>query len=219
MRNKETVFWLTLIDFLTQLIFFGLFFGATYLAAQAVLERKEQQKVAEAQASRTLHKARKRTQEVAQGSGVSDIVNLTDEMTRLVPADRLPRFVEELRRSGPEKMINATDQLQQLRKGLGPPPCIPGPNGVGYRPTARIRASDEKIEFVAETPELDAVLTELGLQFGQISSLPPDEFLKRFGSLRSLHKDCVYYIDVDDRFTLAITQKAIEAGFNFGARR
>ena len=71
MRQSEHVLYITLIDFLIQLIFLGLVLSVIYSASQPSMDEQER-------ATEVLTK-------IKQLTGISDLTEITDTQTRLGP--------------------------------------------------------------------------------------------------------------------------------------
>src|SRR5690348_2694198 len=92
-KRRDDVFFFILIDFLLQILFFGLFLFVVY---QAGLKR-DQEKLKEA----------------VDAAGVSDITELTDDLTRLAPLKlrELNDLIKQL--GGPDEVKRLLERAQQ----------------------------------------------------------------------------------------------------------
>lgn len=194
MNREDNVFLLTLIDFLLQIIFFGVFVYALYMSTHIPDEARNN-----AIAKLLAH------------FGVSNIVVLTDELTKMAPADTLRNAVKDMQKIGGKEKLNALialaeksggiseietrlEKLRRLEEGAGKPPCVfDVKDGKKIaRPIARVVATEERITFETNTADLIEVLGMLGLKFEEVRSLSLAEFEVKFGALRSRRQDCRY---------------------------
>ena len=128
MNDKDDVFFFTLIDFLIQIFFFGIFVAcATHLISERSKEK-------EAKVSKEVGK-------LLQAAGVSSITEITDIFSRLGPLYELKGFSEFLKRfdephklkntqraleraGGPAALLGRLDKLTKFEEGSGKPPCL-----------------------------------------------------------------------------------------------
>lgn len=196
-QRSDSVFLLTLVDFLVQVIFFGLFVFVVY---QAMLQRD---------AKRYEPAAVKRAIETA---GVSDLTELVDELSKLAPV-RLKGFNETLgnesgqadvhraaeaikEAGGATGLSNAMQRLAKLERGSGLPPCLEEKVDGGRRPATLASATGGGgvITFDAPTPQFTALLGEVGLSYGAVHSLGLREFTRTFRRVLEKHPQCRYTI-------------------------
>lgn len=196
-QRSDSVFLLTLVDFLVQIIFFGLFVFVVHQALQRkIAKRYEPSKVDRA----------------VEAAGVSDLTELVDELSRLAPV-RLKGFNASLGREANEADVrraaeaireaggaagttDAMRRLAKLERGSGLPACIE--ENVSGRRRALTLASatgtGSRITFDAPTPQFAALLVETGLDYGRVRSLGLREFPKVFRPVLTKHPGCRYTI-------------------------
>lgn len=109
MKRNNDVYFITLIDLLVQILFLGLLL---YVVAKAGSEKEQRRQDKESESVQRLLKA----------SGVSNITELTDELTKLAPLKELKGTADFIARAGgvtaANKMLDATKQVggvEQLR--------------------------------------------------------------------------------------------------------
>lgn len=212
------MFWLTLVDFLVQIIFFGLFMGVIYLvigangAAEKVPVVREISETPSEDATTTY----------ARDSGYPGAAELTDELSRLVPASGFQRFKKAVEDAGGSdavvERLRSANRHDEKLKGLGRPPCLTGQDGIGYRSIAHVRAYDDRIEFLNDTEDLEEALKDLGVTYDQVRVLSLDEFRQRFSRLHVVRPECVHYLDVEEHYASIGTRDAIEGAFILGKR-
>jgi len=112
MKRNNDIYFITLIDLLVQMLFLGLLL---YVVAKAGSEKEQRRQEKESEAVQRLLKA----------SGVSNITELTDELTKLAPLNELKGTADFITRAGgvtaANKMLDATKQaggVNQLRTAL-----------------------------------------------------------------------------------------------------
>ena len=191
MRRTDQVFLLTLIDFFIQIIFLGVFLYAIYS-----LDSMKQSKAIE---------------RLLRHFGVSDFVQLTDKLTRLVPSD-LVSSSENV----PPKPPETIPDPPKVKPGAGKPHCLYDPTDPHRQKVkflAEVRADDETITFIETTDELDVLLDLLGYDFSTIESLPLATFRKYFDKVKTVKPDCRYTLRIDERTRYIEPRDAIEAIF------
>lgn len=196
MKRGDSVYFLTLVDFLLNALFFGL---VLFAAGRA---KSTQLGVQHAQVD-TLRKV----------TGISDLAELTDQLTRLVPlrnaraattlVDQLGGIEKTRRLAGILSDAGGMDSLQArlqrlaLREGAGKPHCLFTTDADGRKvaiPVARVTATDSLIEFTNNTHELRQILEALGVSYESVRELPYAEFRRAFGRLGE--KSCTYTLRV-----------------------
>lgn len=197
LQRSDSVFLLTLVDFLIQIIFFGLFVFVVY---QTIL-RREKHRYDPALVDRAVAAA-----------GVSNLTELVDELSKLAPV-RLKGFnaalgnesdeaqvksaAESIREAGGAAGVsNAMNRLAKLEHGNGLPACLDETvGGVRRAVTLGIAVgTGSSIEFEAPTPQLSRLLGEIGLDFASARSLSLHDFTRKFYPVLVKHPNCRYTI-------------------------
>ena len=195
MRRSDNVFFFTLIDFLVQVAFFGLMLHVVQKAAEAELV-----KISKNEAS-AIDKLKKAT-------GVSNLTELTDELSNLGPINNLKGTADFIAKAGGlaeiEKIQTAmnaaggvdkiNESLDRLRKyeGSGKPHCLPDKRDGKQiaRPLATVIASDTNITFQESTAELTDVLKKLGRPFDAVKELSHADFKTTFAPVVQMFASC-----------------------------
>lgn len=252
MKRQDTVFLLTLIDFLFQVIFFGLFVYAIYAAKQDPnlkqaldslrekydLGSSDELRKAVEQLPNSLETLQKisansgKVEKELSRQGVSNIVDLSDELSKLAPVrDLIPlqRAIEKL--GGKQELIEMTQLVESagghrqakdllkkyIKEGVGKPYCDPIVDAsgkvVGGRPIATIMAYDNKLVFQGETSQLTKVLAALGLRFQQVEILTPTQFKTAFKSIPTKFPECVHMIAFREATRLVDARDAVRPYF------
>jgi len=221
MNSSDNVFLLTLIDFLLQIIFGSIFVYALQVATSPNSEVRES-------AIRRL----------LAHFGISDIVTLTDQLTRLVPAEAITndklfktpgetkRLVELEKFEGEHgKLFDIPEKLVKLRKfeeGIGRPPCVYtfDPDGKKIpQSVATLVGTETTITLKGNPNELKEVLDLLGLSFRAVEMLSLQQFRDRFAPLRSIKPDCLYYITFIETTRFVEPRDAVSSAFGFSTIR
>ena len=224
MQRSDNVFMLTLVDFLVQVIFFGLFVFVVYQN----MESTRRQRLADAE---------KHLDAVYDAAGVSNITELTDELGKLAPvglkgfntiwgeqggggrAGELKSVVEEA--GGPDGLKAKLGRLAKLEEGLGKPPCLFELRD-GKRqatPLAAVVASADTITFTANTPALQPLLDKLGLTYDGVKSMGLAQFRRTFRRVVELQPDCRYSLLFRETSRLVDPRDAAGAYFYLMIRR
>lgn len=219
MNGKDDVFFFTLIDFLIQICFFGIF------VACATLLISERSKEKEAKVRAEVERLRKVT-------GVSSITQITDITVRLGPLDELKGFSEFWswfdephkwkntqtaleRAGGPAALLERLDKLTKLEEGSGKPPCLARTEGEKRIPIplATVIASDTTIEFENKNTNLEAVFTLLGRDFTATRRLSLEQFKQAFTPLRQKKPDCMYTLNFIEHTRFVDARDAVGTAF------
>jgi len=202
MSNKETVFWLTLVDFLIQVIFFGLFAFVAVKTIEyvAVPEGRGAPGGTNPDPDPTNWGAQTILSEYAKDAGFKNLQELTDRLTKLVPADRFKELLEREKNKSPgdDAPKPRTGGAGDNPPGLRTIPCLTTPDGKA-KAVARLKLYSDLIEFSEETSDLRAMLAELKVSFNEVQSLKPDKFFTVFSALRQQGgaSICANYVDLD----------------------
>jgi hypothetical protein len=232
--QQDSVFLLTLVDFLFQIIFFGLFAYAMSVAtentdwksAALALQQKFKdespagvQKVVDvmpddAQRLKDALANEEAAKRLEQHFGVSDLTKLTDELTRMAPVEELRSASKLIQKAGSvERATDAVDRY--LKSGIGKPACLLADVSKNRaKPLATIIGYEDHLEFQAETPELSAVLVKMGTDFESVRSLPLAQFKRVFSRLGALYPDCMYTFDLIEKTRYVEPRDAATANWN-----
>ena len=183
MRQSEHVLYITLIDFLIQLIFLGLVLSVIYYASQP--SKDEQDRAAEAIAK------------IKQLTGISDLTEITDELTRLGPlktAAQNSKLGEDFNKlagkvGGKEAAFKILTTEANKGSAPGKPYCI------GGLKVATFDAYEDRLELRAPvSSEMSDLLKQLNLSSESVKRIPIKEFSKTFAQLRVIETTCVYNV-------------------------
>lgn len=185
MRQSEHVLYITLIDFLLQLLFLGLVLAVIYSALQPSEEEvKESKKLIPV------------VEEIKNKSGISDLTKLTDALTRLGPmqeavldAKRGKDFKDVVNKLGGDeqalKLLNT-----EANKGVGVKSCLPNQEKLTSFHTYR----DHIEHHGSNSSEFSGVLKKLNVPESRVENMSLEEFRTIFGSMKKITDDCMYYV-------------------------
>lgn len=198
MKRSDDVFFFTLIDFLLQVFFFGLLL---YVVGKSINVEAEHERA----------EREKQVEQLKRVAGVSNLTELTDLLTKLAPIRDLQGTADFIARAGGTEKVkdkvalvdNAggkenlelkLEKLRKLEEGTGRPPCLYDEvNGKKIvRSLAVVVANDTHIAFQQTNPELEKVLSMLGLEFAAVRELSLAEFRKTFSTLVAKKPECRY---------------------------
>ncbi|MFC3442166.1 hypothetical protein ACFOKF_13395 [Sphingobium rhizovicinum] len=221
-RRSDNVFLLTLLDFLIQIIFFGLI----VFVFVKEMEGKQRESYSPKQVSDALDAA-----------GVSNIVELNDELSKLAPV-RLKGFNERLhagdqgtdmtkaaeaidKAGGATGLSTAMDRLAKLEQGSGKPACLYDmvDGAKKPRPLATAVGSGSTISFQSETPELAKLLQSVGLRYAEVQSLSLGQFRRTFNRVLAKQPDCRYTLDFRETTRMVDARDAAGQIFYLRIRR
>ncbi len=209
MKRSDDVFFFTLIDFLLQVFFFGLLLSAVWLA----LASEE----AESREARD-----KQIEEMVKATGVSNLTELTDLLTKMGPVDQLRGTADFIARNGgPEqverglKAISAAGGMQKVEdlvaennalnervatlEGWGKRSCLPNVlvNGrVTPRTIATARVTDDAVILEKPAEEMHELLRKHGLAFDAVKKLSLSDFRTTLAPIVTAQPDCRYFVRV-----------------------
>jgi len=197
-RHSDNVFFFTLIDFLVQVAFFGLMLHVVQRAAEAQVV-----KISKVDAS-AIDRLKKAT-------GVSNMTELTDDLSNLGPIKELKGTADFIAKSGgaaglkkmqsavesaggADKIAESLERLRKYEEGSGKPPCLY--HVVNGKKTAKtiatVVASDATIKIQDSTSDLADVLKKVGRSFDSVKDLSHSDFRIAFAPLVQSDPSCRY---------------------------
>ena len=219
MRQKsDSVFLLTLVDLLVQVIFLAIFLGALYISS-ANKNEQETKKLSDLKAK------------IIVEVGVLKVAELVNAMVKLVPIDRLtelvailPEFksIESLKAA--LKLVKAAkfdpkildDQIKDLEKkaalGYGLPPCIIGPGKNNY--LMHLQANDGYYQLLKVTPKLEELISKFKFSFKEGDKLSHEQFSAMGKAIATSEVDCRYWILYEPVIDSLSSYKAVEKYFS-----
>ena len=233
-QRSDSVYLLTLVDFLLQIIFVGLFAwaivsalntkkAATTTVLENALKGWDEEQIrrlmAALKASPDVGKALKDQQELEKflgKQGVSNLVELTDKLSKMVPVDQVAGIKDI------QKLIadaggvqNARNAVSAYVHGVGKPHCLYASDRKTALPLATVTAFDDEIVFDAPTEELNKVLSQMGESFGTISRLSLPEFSRKFSKVAALYPTCVHSLRYREKTEYVRARRAVSATQSF----
>lgn len=189
MRQSEHVLYITLVDFLLQLLFLGMVISVIYSSTQPDPE--------ETQSNKSF------IEQVKKSTGISDLTILTDLLTRLGPLNQASAKVEIGRDlEDAVKKVGGKDEALKLlnaaatKKGQGLPPCL----AKGEK-LVTFHAYSDRIEIQTPiTPEMSSLLKYLETSIESVSRLSLAEFARVFAPVyaRNQKEQCIYNVVVNE---------------------
>lgn len=210
-KASNDVFLLTLVDFLLQILFFGLLLGVVWifesknqaLAKEEKLEAGEQQAVIKAK----------------ELMGVSNFAEIMDSLTKLAPVSKLSSlaaYVKLVDDQGGIEMVKAKlEKLERIESGYGKPPCLFSMQNGRKTPTVlgTVIADDTTIRFQRTSPELEGVLKLLNKSYSTVETLSLTEFRKTFEPLLRLKPDCFHTLRFIEKTRYVEARDAAQRSF------
>lgn len=227
MRRGDDVFFFTLIDFLLQVFFFGLLL---YVVSQAFAPKP------------LGPEEEKSRQQLLEKAKVSNLTELTDLLSKMVPMDNLRGTADFISRNGGWDKVKAAHDATQAAGGAdkvygmkaamaakdeeleglkgemrawGTPSCIYETAEGRVRPksVAKVRVSDDRIELADPSEDMQKILGQLGLEFASVRSLSHDAFRQTFRPLVAQKPQCRYFLEVLARPTLLSSMNVVWSAF------
>lgn len=183
MRQSEHVLYITLIDFLLQLIFLGLVLSVIYSANQPSGDEIE--------------KSVEAITKIQSLTGISDLTEITDELTRLGPlknAVQNNRVLGEFNKLADK--VGGKDAALKILATEANKGSAPGkPYCLGGLKVATFDAYEDRLDLrYPLSTEMVELLKQLKLSPDFVKRVPIKEFSKTFASLRVIEPTCVYNV-------------------------
>ena len=199
MRQKsDSVFLLTLVDLLVQIIFLSIFVGAIYFANDGK-DDIEKKRISDPKAK------------IIVEVGVLKVAELVEAMVKLVPIDRLMELVVILPEFKSIEALKAALKLattakfdpgllekqnQELEKkiayGVGRPTCIFGPEKL--KNLFAIQENNNSFLIFNLTPKAVELFSSLNIKFSEGQELSFDQFERIAKSIANTEKDCRFQV-------------------------
>jgi hypothetical protein len=191
-RQSEHILYITLIDFLLQILFLGLVISVVYAASLDT--------TVDDQNNKDVKTPQENFSQIQKLTGISNITELTDLLTRLGPLQQATKDRESVEKLSSE--INKVGGLDSAKKilsdrvavlgGQGSKSCLPNKARIAtfhvYKDSIELGSFDAK-----EFPDL---LIKLALTIEKVQRLSLNEFTKNFSPVKTLFPDCKFNIDV-----------------------
>ena len=219
MRHKsDSVFLLTLVDLLVQVIFLAIFLGAVYISS-ANKNELEIKKISDPKAK------------IIVEVGVLKVAELVNAMVKLVPIDRimelvaiLPEFksLESLKAAlrlakaakfDPKILDDQTKDLEKkIAMGYGLPPCVFGPDNSRY--LLRLQAHEGFYLLTVLTPKAEELFRNLKFNFRVGDKLSADQFSILAKTIASSETECRYSVFYEPYVDSLSAYKTVEKYFS-----
>jgi hypothetical protein len=192
-QKSDSVFLLTLVDLLVQIIFLVIFVGAVYIASEGK-EDVEKKQISDPNAKIILE------------VGVLNVAELINAMVKLVPIDRLkelvvllPEFksIEALKAAlrlattakfDPDLLDKQNKELQKkISVGVGKPVCR-------FATLFTLEEQNNSYNVTKITPKAKALFSELKINLSEGSIINFEQFDTIGKSISSTEKDCRFLI-------------------------
>jgi len=212
MKTSNDVFFFVLVDFLAQALF-------VFLLVVAIQRHRQSQRETEAQrATAVVHEV----DEVLRAAGVSNLTELTDELTRLSPSHDLRGTADFVASSGGlkhlrehEEIIRSAggkDEILKKLQAYGLPPCLKDATGKPIA-LATLEVHDDAVIVSEPTDNWPRLVAQLG-HLVPSARVPLKKFLKDFAGLQRLERSCQYYVRIRACTKLALPlEKVSRIGF------
>ena len=187
-RQSEHVLYITLIDFLLQLLFLGMVISVIYAISQ--------QEEATAFDPAVAKDAIEAMQKVKNLTGISNLTELTDELTRLGPLQQAGKNVDSwINIADAVKNVGGIDTAKKIlvkQAGQGLPSCLPNKARL-----ATFHAYPDHIDLgIHDSKEFGALLTKIGLQKANVERISTREFPTVFKQVKAHYPDCRFNVDL-----------------------
>ena len=209
-NERDNVFFITLIDFFIQIIFFLILVSVLFLVADKVDDTD----------ANSIKKLKKHYNN-------NSFTEITDELTRLGPISDLKKAKELSAKFGGTSNLDKLEKIsaqvggfdklmKKVEGGIGKPPCLFSVNADGKitpKSVATVIATDNELMFEQETPELSKLLSQIGYTFNEVRRLSINEFKNKFHKVSQINSDCRYYVTYKQRTRFIEPREAVEANF------
>ncbi len=218
MRQKsDSVFLLTLVDLLVQVIFLAIFLGAIYIS-NANKNDLELKKISDPKAK------------IIVEVGVLKVAELVNAMVKLVPIDRimelvaiLPEFksldslkaalrLAKAAKFDPKVLDDQTKDLEKkISMGYGLPPCVFGPDKT--RNLFRLQAHDGYYLLTVLTPKAEELISKFKFDLRAGDKLSTDQFNVLAKTIANSETECRYSIIYEPYLDSLSSYKIVERYF------
>ncbi len=218
MRQKsDSVFLLTLVDLLVQVIFLAIFLGAIYIS-NANKNDLEIKKISDPKAK------------IIVEVGVLKVAELVNAMVKLVPIDRimelvaiLPEFksldslkaalrLAKAAKFDPKVLDDQTKDLEKkISMGYGLPPCVFGPDKT--RNLFRLQAHDGYYLLTVLTPKAEELISKFKFDLRAGDKLSTDQFNVLAKTIANSETECRYSIIYEPYLDSLSSYKIVERYF------
>lgn len=213
MKRDESVFFFTLIDFLVQVLFFGLAFYTVVSYASAKSNRGDSVKIDRAD-----------VRVVTNWTWSNSIPELANDLRPLRrPKDDFEKWAEFISSHDYEDVTLAFDfvkehggigRLKNAVRALGKPSCLPQDVAANEATAiARLVLTDNQILIESASPTFTKLSQSLGVRAGAGDAIGLASFRSSFQKLISLHPECRYFVSIREDTDLGEPKRAVEAGF------
>lgn len=192
MRQSEHILYITLIDFLLQILFLGMIISVIYASS---LDDKEENSLV-----RDVKTAQEKLVNIQKLTGTSNITELTDLLTRLGPLQQARTNQEALEKLSTEvSKVGGLDSAKKILAdhasvsgGQGSKSCLPNKARL-----ATFHVYRDRIELgVFDPKEFPDLLAKLALTKEKVQRLSLYEFSTTFSQVKTLFPDCKFNVDV-----------------------
>jgi hypothetical protein len=176
---------------------------------------------------------------VPKDDSVANLSELTDELTRLAPIKDIREAVMVVKDAGgSEKIRQAVDlvnkngglteveskivRLARYEDGFGKPPChfsLGADNKKIPRSVATVIATDDRISFQGNTPELREVLQKLDVSYDAVKTLSLKEFERTFTPIKQKQASCFYWLVFNEKTRFVEARDAARKSFQLFYRK
>jgi len=197
-KRNDSVFLLTLVDLLVQIIFLGIFVGAIYIAKENTINNE-------------IKKLSEPTAHVIVEVGIVKVTEIVDSMVKLVPIDRimelsviLPEFksIENLKaalrlvKAAKYDNKNIEEQAKELESkstaGIGLPVCMLGPEKSKH--LFRLQGLENSYVLSMITPKAQELLNKFQLNYKDGDQLTIEQIDTLGKLINSNAKECRYSV-------------------------
>ncbi len=219
MRQKsDSVFLLTLVDLLVQVIFLAIFLGAVYISS-AIKNEQEIKRISDPKAK------------IIVEVGVLKVAELVNALVKLVPIDRLTELVAILPEFKSIESLKAAlrlakaakfdpkildDQTKDLEKkvslGYGLPPCIFGPDK--SRNLFRLQAHEGYFQLSVLTPKSEELFSKFKFPYKEGDKLSSEQFNVLGKIISTSEVECRYSIIYEPHIDSLTAYKTVERFFS-----
>jgi hypothetical protein len=242
MKKQDDVFLLTLVDFLFQIIFFGLFISVLYFIEKPDLsgvmedirnkyDKKSDEEIVgvfkklpnQLDDLTAISKDHEKILKELKRQDYLTVAELTDDLTRLAPIKDLKNGLGTKEESlALLKIIKDSGGSQQsiglLQKhGVGKPHCLPIVNSssrlVDYKSIASVSTFDDRIVFDEYTEDFENLLKKMNIKIEKNKAYSFAEFKTNFKNLSSVESSCVHALSVKENTRYIDARDAISPYF------
>lgn len=164
-----------------------------------------------------------------KATGVSNLTELTDDLSKLGPLKELKGTADFISRNGgltkveeTVKVINSSGGIEEVKKAVksyeeayGKKPChyLTVAGKQVPKTLAFFRVNDNNIEMLSSSEEMNLLLAKLGKTSDEVKVQGLEEFKSTFAPIKTLYPNCAHFVEVKVNTKFILPMRSVWAHF------